>query len=656
MDVAGILGSAASAVLQVLLLAGTGAFLERTGQMGPQRRAALSNVAFRVFLPSLLFINIVESASAEALRRQYSLPLFSFFFVLAGMVFGALLAPWATRAGDDFSPVLFLFSCSLNNVGYLPLIIVPATIAQGALHAPGTNIAVELKRGVSHIGLCILVLNVFTWVLAATVLKKKAQREGKGAGGEAAAAAAAAAAKLGAGGGNCAARLSRLPVPLPPFLVRLLGPVLDFLADILNPPVVGALSGLSIGLVPALRSLFFATPPLGLVDTAPLAPAIAQPPTLAVSLSAAASTLAAGIARCAGAGAGNEVLVRNATGWFLCAASRVAAAASCCVPLAASAEAYASPTTPALLAAAAGNVTETLLGTAGVTDSLAAMALLAGGVAGGGGGGGGGGGLPYVSPPSAPFGPTLTSALQAFAGAIIPTVAITLGSNILAKDEAAAKAREAKAKAKEAAEAAAAAAAAVVVATAPGDAEGGAAAAADIVVAEAAAPAAAASAASAASDNDATDLRVLGGTSGRGGPVSLAVFLDRARHALVRIGETLTGWDAETGTQVIRGRALFGVVLVRLLLMPLVGIGLVYAGVLAGIVPGADRTLVFVLLVEAATPTAMNLQLIADVMGSGSRAMARVIAVSYVLSVIGLTVWISVALALITGGLFERAV
>ena len=46
--------------------------------------------------------------------------------------------------------ILFIFSCSLNNVGYLPLIIVPATIAQGALHAPGTNIAIELKRGVSR--------------------------------------------------------------------------------------------------------------------------------------------------------------------------------------------------------------------------------------------------------------------------------------------------------------------------------------------------------------------------------------------------------------------------------------------------------------------------------------------------------------------------
>lgn len=99
-----------------------------------------------------------------------------------------------------------------------------------------------------------------------------------------------------------------------------------------------------------------------------------------------------------------------------------------------------------------------------------------------------------------------------------------------------------------------------------------------------------------------------------------------------------------------RSPAILAVILVRLILMPLVGIAAVSAGVRSGILDGRDRTLLFVLLLEASTPPAMNLQLIVEVLGSGTRPMGRVLAVAYIVSIVTLTLWISAFLLLITNG------
>lgn len=99
-----------------------------------------------------------------------------------------------------------------------------------------------------------------------------------------------------------------------------------------------------------------------------------------------------------------------------------------------------------------------------------------------------------------------------------------------------------------------------------------------------------------------------------------------------------------------RSRVVGAVLLARLVVMPLMGIACVAAGLSAGIVDPSDATLLFVLLLEASTPPALNLQLICEVMGSGTQQMGRVLAMAYVASIFTLTAWISVYLVLLRGG------
>jgi predicted permease len=70
------------------------------------------------------------------------------------------------------------------------------------------------------------------------------------------------------------------------------------------------------------------------------------------------------------------------------------------------------------------------------------------------------------------------------------------------------------------------------------------------------------------------------------------------------------------------------------------------------VVPSTDAVLVFTLLLESAVPPAMNLQILADLVGGGGPQMALIIAITYLTAVVSLTAWIAVFLyAIHEGGL-----
>jgi predicted permease len=101
-------------------------------------------------------------------------------------------------------------------------------------------------------------------------------------------------------------------------------------------------------------------------------------------------------------------------------------------------------------------------------------------------------------------------------------------------------------------------------------------------------------------------------------------------------------------------RTMFGIILIRLFLMPVVGILLVTFFVkVLGAIDSKNDLLIFTLLLQASTPTAMNLQLISEMVGAGQRAMARAIAISYTISIFTLTIWITVYLFMINEGFFS---
>ena len=82
----------------------------------------------------------------------------------------------------------------------------------------------------------------------------------------------------------------------------------------------------------------------------------------------------------------------------------------------------------------------------------------------------------------------------------------------------------------------------------------------------------------------------------------------------------------------------------RLIIVPLCGLITVTILLRMGALPSNDSTLTFVLLLESAVPSAMNLQIICEQVQGNGRHLARVIAVSYAAAIFTMTAWIAIFL------------
>ena len=79
---------------------------------------------------------------------------------------------------------------------------------------------------------------------------------------------------------------------------------------------------------------------------------------------------------------------------------------------------------------------------------------------------------------------------------------------------------------------------------------------------------------------------------------------------------------------------------------------MVALGVKVGLVSGADRVTLFVLLLQSCTPPALNMTLLASIAGKGEGAVSELLCVSYCLSLFTITAWVSVLLLLLRADAF----
>lgn len=656
-EIAPIASAAAQAVLQVILIASAGAYM----RLDKKGMKTISDISYRILLPSLMFSNVTNVVSVEALRRLYVVPLGAALGLCVGAVLSQLIAPLVglgrnTKVLDDFTRTHFLLASTIGNHGYLPLILSPATILQGALHPPGTDLQAQVQTGNSYIALWILVINVVTWSSAAMLMRSVAEQQVREDEERAAKRAkrlrdkqrmsshvsllsvptatgalpalaiaessgtekvqegllmdSSSSKRLNPDAGLTKSFLSwrqwyRTRLGLNPSLASSLAGATDFVTGVVTPPVFATFSGLIIGLIPPLKALLFVKRP----SPSPV-PVVGDTGTAAAGnvLGAAFNVTAIAVSNalrlCASSAAVTpDIPLGSSKAIVATAAATTAVLRSMSGMLYVCASGAMRPVDTAALTAAQWN------GTIETTLMVSGPCCIALGSA--------PGLLSARLPPSipaqdtltapliAPLGPTVTSALQAFAAAIVPMVALNLGSHIVAGDDHGSAS------------------------TTAGASSGG---------------------------------KASGAVAERRSSFTLAMFLQGIRGEMVasrRLDED--DCDEEEGAvpaplpviPIIRLRVLAGVGLIRLLLMPFAGIAYALAVTRLGLVARGDRTLMFILMLQNCTPPAMNLQLIADIMGSGGRSTARVIGVTYVCSVVTITVWISVFLALIRTGMFD---
>ena len=166
-----VLSAAVQSVVQVLLLAAGGAYLERIGQMGRLKRSAISTVAYRILLPCLLFANVSESISIERMKRLWVMPLYAVIYTACGSVLGWLAGRFVIHPTDEFAKPHMFLTCAIGNYAYVPLVLLPAVILQGALHAPGTDLPAEVRKAAGYVSLFIPFINFYTFGVGGWILK-----------------------------------------------------------------------------------------------------------------------------------------------------------------------------------------------------------------------------------------------------------------------------------------------------------------------------------------------------------------------------------------------------------------------------------------------------------------------------------------------------
>lgn len=190
--------AATQAVLQVLLLALAGAYLEWTGQLGRTKRSAISNTTYRVLLPCLLFSSVSESLSAERLKTLWVLPFYAVLYLAIGTTVGWVVGRLVSRPDDDFGRPHVMLSIAVANFVYFPLILIPAVVLQGALHPAGTNLLAEVKKAAGFLGLYVIACNLYTFGFGSWILRSHVRAKAR----EAAQAEAAASSAGAAAGGS----------------------------------------------------------------------------------------------------------------------------------------------------------------------------------------------------------------------------------------------------------------------------------------------------------------------------------------------------------------------------------------------------------------------------------------------------------------------
>lgn len=98
----------------------------------------------------------------------------------------------------------------------------------------------------------------------------------------------------------------------------------------------------------------------------------------------------------------------------------------------------------------------------------------------------------------------------------------------------------------------------------------------------------------------------------------------------------------------IQLRIVMGILVVRYIILPLVGIFIIKGVTDIGLVPSNDKLFVFILLIQYAVPPAMNISTITQLFGAGQSECAVIMLWTYALASVSLTLWSTLFLWLVS--------
>lgn len=199
-----VLSASFVAVLRIVLVCLAGTWLARRGILDRAFCRALSRLILHLMLPCLLISKLSQSASGSNLAQWAILPLSALLYVAIGFGVGAVLVR-VLRPPDELKRIATA-AVAFGNSGYIPYPLVTALAATAPLFAGDAGAG---DRGVAYVSVYLLCMSPCLWGIGYPYLSHQPLRA-----------------------------LRR--------------------EHILSPPIISALIGLALGVVPPLRDLVVA--------------------------------------------------------------------------------------------------------------------------------------------------------------------------------------------------------------------------------------------------------------------------------------------------------------------------------------------------------------------------------------------------------------
>ena len=192
----------AKAVVTVLLICLAGAILVRYQFIKEEALRILSKLVFTIMFPALLFSAMAPKTDFAALKEFWIFPVTCALFVVLGLGLGYIVAKVTKTDSRFFNMVIAC--CTFGNTSFMPIPLVSAValVVPAFAAIPGAE-----RTGIFYISLYLILFSPLAWTIGFAMLSGRKLTDMK-------------------------------------------------LADLINPPIIGMVLGLIVGLIPPLRDSF----------------------------------------------------------------------------------------------------------------------------------------------------------------------------------------------------------------------------------------------------------------------------------------------------------------------------------------------------------------------------------------------------------------
>ncbi len=172
------LGHTATAVLPVLFVAGSSFLMRRFDLLSKTAVGDLSRLCYRLFIPSLIFVNIVTSFTAAQLSKLWLMPVVALIYPFVGILVGAIIIA-GFRISLKSHQKVTLACMAFPNSAYLPLAVMNVLSSQSPFVDPFPSVADAQTAAAAYIALYNAVFDMVMFSLGSYLLSGDEPRDGK---------------------------------------------------------------------------------------------------------------------------------------------------------------------------------------------------------------------------------------------------------------------------------------------------------------------------------------------------------------------------------------------------------------------------------------------------------------------------------------------